>query len=68
MDDFKTGDLLTTAEFAREVDLTPAAVRTAEKAGRIQAMRTPSGQRLFTRAEAARVREANARRLRGRVA
>src|SRR5438094_1148348 len=41
---------LTTAEVARLLGKTPAAVRAAANAGRLPlAMRTPSGQRLFSR-------------------
>lgn len=47
-------ELLTSSEFGRELDppLTPAAVRAAEKAGRIKAaVKTAGGQRLFDRHE-----------------
>jgi len=50
--------LLTCAEFGRKLTppLTPAAVRAAERAGRIKAaLRTESGLRLFTLAELERV-------------
>ena len=45
----------TTADVARENDVTPAAVRLWEMTGRIKAIRTKSGQRLFTRSESNRV-------------
>jgi DNA-binding transcriptional MerR regulator len=49
--------LLTTADFAREVGRTPAAIRAAARDGRIRvAVRTASGQRLFTREELERVK------------
>ena len=51
------GELLTCSDFGRGLDppLTPAAVRAAERSGRITAaVKTPSGQRLFTREEQAR--------------
>ena len=49
-------EFLTVAEFGRALDppLTPASVRAAERQGRITAIRTASGMRLFTRAEAER--------------
>jgi hypothetical protein len=58
-------ELLTTAEVARELDLTPAAVRAAARGGRIGiAMQTASGQRLFAREELERVKAERATRRR----
>jgi hypothetical protein len=54
MHPMKDPQLLTCAEFGRKLTppLTPAAVRAAERAGRIKAaLRTESGLRLFERAE-----------------
>jgi len=41
--------LLTPAEAGRLLDLTPAGVRYLERAGKLRAMRTPTGRRLFRR-------------------
>jgi len=60
--------LLTCAEFGRKLTppLTPAAVRAAERAGRIKAaLRTESGLRLFTLAELERVRAERAAKIAG---
>jgi len=60
------GELLTTAEFAREDGRTPAAIRAAARAGRIRvAVQTSSGQRLFTREELERVLAERARKSTG---
>jgi DNA-binding transcriptional MerR regulator len=48
--------VLTTADAAKLLDLTPDGVRWLERSGRLRSTRTASGQRLFTRAEVLRVR------------
>jgi excisionase family DNA binding protein len=53
--------LLTTADAARRLNLTPNAVRVMESKGRIPATRTASGQRLFREADVAAVAAARAK-------
>lgn len=54
-------ELMTTAEVARELNLTPAAVRAAARGGRIGVeCVTASGQRLFARDELERVKSERA--------
>jgi DNA-binding transcriptional MerR regulator len=65
MDD--AADLLTTAGAAKILDRTPDTVRLWERMGKLHAIRTVSGQRLFRRGdvEAARERERIERQRRG---
>ena len=52
----QTEELLTPADVARELGVTPHSVRVWESLGRIRAaVKTPRGNRLFTRQEVARV-------------
>jgi excisionase family DNA binding protein len=48
-------ELLTTADAARILGVVPATVRLLERAGKLPALKTPSGQRLFQRDEVQRV-------------
>jgi excisionase family DNA binding protein len=52
----------TAADVARELNVTPATVRAWETAGRIEAIRTRGGVRLFHPAEVKRLRVARAAR------
>ena len=44
-------ELLTTADVARILGVVPATVRLMERDGRLPALKTPGGQRLFTRSD-----------------
>jgi DNA-binding transcriptional MerR regulator len=57
-------ELMTTSEVAREVGLTPAAIRTAARQGRLRvAQTTESGVRLFDRKDAKRFAASRTARL-----
>ncbi len=49
-------EMLMTADAARVLDVTPAMIRLLERQGKLKAVRTMSGVRLFPRAEVMRVR------------
>jgi excisionase family DNA binding protein len=48
-------DLLTTADAARILGVVPATVRLLERTGKLPALKTPGGQRLFQRQDVQRV-------------
>jgi len=56
------GELLTTADVARILDVVPATVRLMERDGRLPALKTPGGQRLFRRSDVERLAAARAER------
>ena len=49
--------ILTTAEAAKILELTPASVRALERAGKLKALRTPSGVRIFRLEDVQRLKE-----------
>jgi len=61
----EAGQLLTTSATARILDMTPDGVRALERRGKLRAMRTTTGQRLFARADVESVRDARTRGRRG---
>lgn len=58
--------VLTSADVARRLGVTPATVRLWERLGRIQATRTVSGMRLFTVAAVERMRAERQRAIEAR--
>lgn len=52
------GDLMTTSEAARLLNRAPDTIRQMERSGRLPAMKTANGQRLFRRADVLRLQTA----------
>ncbi len=59
-------DILTTADVSRMLDVTTETVRAMNNSGRLDAMRTPGGQRLFRREDVERFAAERAKDKRGK--
>jgi excisionase family DNA binding protein len=57
MQQARTLDLLATKDAAKILDRSEASVRLYAKAGRLQSVRLPGGQRLFHRSDVERLRD-----------
>jgi DNA-binding transcriptional MerR regulator len=57
-------DFLTTAEAGRELEKTPSTVRYYERVGKLSAIRTATGTRIFLRADVERLKREHAEKKR----
>ncbi len=62
----KQTDILTTADVSRMLDVTTETVRSMNNSGRLLAMRTPGGQRLFRKEDVERFAAKRAKDKRGK--